>query len=462
LQANGKQKRLFDFEIGGDFEILLEEVAVIEEKFDAIVVGAGMAGNAAAYTLAERGLSVLQLERGEYPGSKNVQGAILYANMLEKIVPNFREEAPLERHLIEQRFWMMTDRSHTGMQYRSDDFNEEKPNRYTIIRSQFDRWFSREVQAKGALVISETTVTELVSDAYGKVIGVRTDRRGGTIFADVVVIAEGVNGLLGTRAGLRETPKPEHVALAVKEMHFLPRETIEARFNLHGDEGVVIEAAGTISKGMTGMGFLYTNKECLSVGMGCLVSDFAETGETPYGMLEAFKSHPSIAPLIEGSEVKEYAAHLIPEGGYKTIPELFGDGWVVVGDAAQLNNAIHREGSNLAMTSGRLAAEAIFQIKSRRDPMTKANLALYKKMIDESFVMKDLKKYKDMPALLHTQAQNFFLTYPTLVSKAMENFLRVDGTPKIEKEKASIRSFVKERTLAGLFGDAWRLARAWR
>ncbi|MBY6239967.1 FAD-dependent oxidoreductase [Methylosinus sp. Sm6] len=435
---------------------------MIEERFDAIVIGAGMAGNAAAYTMASRGLNVLQLERGEYPGSKNVQGGILYADMLEKIIPDFREEAPLERHLIEQRFWFMTDRSHTGMHYRSDDFNEERPNRYTIIRSQFDRWFNKQVQAQGAIVISETTVTELVSDAYGKVIGVRTDRSGGTVFADVVVLAEGVNGLLGARAGLRPTPKAEHVALAVKEMHFLPRETIEARFNLHGDEGVVIEAAGTISKGMTGMGFVYTNKESISVGFGCLVSDFAANEETPYGMLENFKTHPSIAPLIEGSEVKEYAAHLIPEGGYKTIPELFGDGWVVVGDAAQLNNAIHREGSNLAMTSGRLAGEAIFQVKSRKDPMTKQNLALYKKLLDDSFVMKDLKKYKDMPALLHTQASNFFLDYPTLVSKAMENFLRVDGTPKIEKEKASVRAFRQKRSLTGLVGDAWRLARAWR
>ena len=250
---------------------------MIEEKFDAIVIGAGMAGNAAAYTMASRGLKVLQLERGEYPGSKNVQGAILYADMLEKIIPNFREDAPLERHLVEQRFWMMNDRSHTGLQYRSDDFNEESPNRYTIIRSQFDRWFSTKAQAKGAIVIAETTVTELVSDAYGKVIGVRTDRRGGRSSPMSSCIAEGVNGLLGSRAGLRETPKPDHVALAVKEMHFLPRETIDASFNLHGDEGVVIEAAGTISQGMTGMGFIYTNKESISVGMGCLVSDFAGT-----------------------------------------------------------------------------------------------------------------------------------------------------------------------------------------
>jgi len=435
---------------------------MIEEKFDAIVVGAGMAGNAATLTLAKRGLKVLQLERGEYSGSKNVQGAILYADMLEKLIPDFREDAPLERHLVEQRFWMMDDRSHTGLHYRSEDFNEERPNRYTIIRAQFDKWFSSKVREAGATVLCETTVTELAQDAYGRVIGVRTDRGGGELHAGVVVLAEGVNGLLGTNSGLRERPKPENVALAVKEMHFLQREVIESRFNLKGDEGAVIEAVGAISRGMTGMGFIYANKECISLGIGCLVAHFQKSGETPYGLLERFKKHPSVVPLIEGSEVKEYSAHLIPEGGFNAIPKLYGDGWVVVGDAAQLNNAIHREGSNLAMTSGRIAAEAIFQVKSRKDPMTAANLTLYKKMLDESFVMKDLKKYKDMPALMHTQSQNFFLTYPELVSKAMQNFVRVDGTTKIDKEKTNLRSFVKARSWSGLFGDAYRLARAWR
>jgi electron transfer flavoprotein-quinone oxidoreductase len=432
------------------------------EKFDAIVVGAGMSGNAAAYTLAKRGLKVLQLERGEYAGSKNVQGAIMYADMLEAIIPDFREDAPLERHLIEQRFWMMSEKAHTGVQYRSEAFNEDKPNRYTIIRSQFDKWFSRKVREAGALVLTETTATELIFDAYNVCIGVRTDRDGGVVHADVVVLAEGVNGLLGSRAGLREPPKPETVALAVKEMHFLPQETIEQRFNVKGDEGVVIEAAGAISNGMTGMGFIYTNKESLSVGIGCLVSDFAKSGVTPYGLLETFKQHPSIKPLLEGSEVKEYAAHLIPEGGFKAVPTLCGDGWVVVGDAAQLNNAIHREGSNLAMTSGRIAAEAIFQVKSRKDKMTAANLQRYPAALKDSFVMKDLKKYKDMPALLHTNSRNFFLTYPELVAKAMENFVRVDGTPKQEKESATVLSFRKTRGLSGLIGDAVRLARAWR
>ncbi|ANM13783.1 MULTISPECIES: FAD-binding protein [Rhizobium] len=433
-----------------------------EENFDAIVIGAGMAGNAAAYTMSNRGMKVLQLERGEYPGSKNVQGAIMYADMLEKILPDFRDDAPLERHLVEQRFWMMDDSSHIGMQYRSDDFNESRHNRYTVIRAQFDKWFSRKVREAGATLLCETTVTELVRDPKGKVIGVRTDRAGDVILADVVVLAEGVNGLLGTRAGLRDTPKPETVALAVKEMHFLAEEVIDQRFGLKANEGCVIEAVGTISRNMAGLAFLYTNKESISIGIGCLVSEFAATMESPYDLLEKFKSHPSVKPLIAGAEVKEYAAHLIPEGGYKAIPQLFGDGWVVVGDAAQLNNAVHREGSNLAMTSGRIAGEAIVQIKNRKKPMVKENLSLYKSMLEKSFVIKDLRKYKDMPALLHTNSRNFFTTYPRLLSQAAQNFVRVDGTPKIDKERATTDTFIKARSRWGLFGDAVRLARAWR
>jgi electron transfer flavoprotein-quinone oxidoreductase len=356
----------------------------------------------------------------------------------------------------------MDDTSHSGMHYRSNDFNEERPNRYTILRAQFDKWFNAMVREAGATVLFETTVTELVRDFRGRVIGVRTDRSGAPIMANVVVLAEGVNGLVGQRSGLRPEVAPDSVALAVKEMHFLPRETIEARFNLSGNEGVVIEAMGTITQGMTGTGFLYTNEESISVGIGCIVSDFEISGITPYGLLEAFKNHPSIKPLLAGSEVKEYAAHLIPEGGYKAIPQLYGDGWLVVGDAGQFVNAVHREGSNLAMTTGRVAAETVVRLTRLREEMSAANLAAFAKALEASFVMKDLRKYRGIPDLLHGRKGDLFGTYPRLVSRALQTWFRVDGVDKVSKEKEIFRSFREARSLWGMVGDAFRLVRAWR
>lgn len=435
----------------------------MDHTFDAIVVGAGPSGNAAAYTMAKAGLDVLQIDRGEYPGSKNVQGAILYADALERVIPDFREHAPLERHVVEQRVWMLEEKSHTGAHYRSDDFNEDKPNRYTILRAQFDKWFSRQVRDAGAILITETTVTGLVKDETGKVIGVETDRDGPPIMAGIVVLAEGVNGLVGQRAGLRDELKPEHVALAVKETHFLPEETVRERFNLSGEEdGVVIEVLGSVSSGMVGTGFIYTNKESISIGVGCLISDFKETPESPYALLDRFKSHPSVKPLLKGSEMKEYVAHLIPEGGYNAIPQLTGDGWVIVGDAGQFVNAAHREGSNLAMTTGRLAAETIAHLKAEGKPCTAANLKHYTDALEQSFVMKDLKKYRRLPGILHANKQ-FFTAYPKALSSAMQTFLRVDGVDKKSKEGVMMRALRDARGgWWNVMTDMFKVARAWR
>ncbi|PTE12865.1 FAD-dependent oxidoreductase [Pseudogemmobacter blasticus] len=436
----------------------------MSEHFDAIVVGAGPSGNAAAYTMAKAGLSVLQIDRGEYPGSKNVQGAILYADALERIIPDFREDAPLERHVVEQRIWMLDDRAHTGTHYRSDDFNEARPNRYTILRAQFDKWFSKKVREAGALVITETTVTGLVRNEAGAVIGVQTDREGGPVFARVVVLAEGVNGLVAQRAGLRPELKPNHVALAVKETHFLSEEKVQERFNLAGeDDGVVIEVLGTVTSGMVGTGFLYTNKESISIGVGCLVSDYAETGMAPYELLDRFKRHPSVAPLLRGSEMKEYVAHLIPEGGYNAIPKLTGDGWLIVGDAGQFVNAVHREGSNLAMTTGRMAAEAIIALRKADLPVSEANLKIYRDALAESFVMQDMKKYRHLPATLEKNRDALFGAYPRALSSALQTLFRVDGTAKRDKEKQMLGIVKKSRgSWWAVATDMFKVARAWR
>jgi electron transfer flavoprotein-quinone oxidoreductase len=430
----------------------------MSEKFDAIVVGAGPSGNAAAYTMAKAGLKVLQIERGETPGSKNVQGAILYSDALEKIIPEFRDDAPLERHIIEQRMWVLDDESFVGGQYRSDEFNKPPYNRYTIIRAQFDKWFSGKVQEAGALLICETTVTDLLMDG-DRVIGVQTDRIGGAVFADIVVLADGVNSLLARKAGFHPEIKPDQVALAVKEIHFMPQETIEQRFNVSGDAGVVIEMVGKITKGMIGTGFLYTNKESVTIGVGCMLSDFKNQKVTPNQLLEDMKAHPSIQPLLAGGEMKEYVAHLIPEGGYNAVPQIFGNGWMIVGDSGMFVNAVHREGSNLAMTSGRLAAETVIELTAAGKEFSKKNLTLYRKKMDDSFVMKDLKKYRHLPGIFHRNP-HFMSTYPELLNRAAHTMLKVDGIDKKTKERQIRRNFTQKRSLFGLMGDAYKMWRA--
>lgn len=432
------------------------------EKFDAIVVGAGPSGNAAAYTMAKAGLKVLQIERGETPGSKNVQGAILYADALEKIIPDFREDAPLERHIIEQRVWVLDDNSFVGTHYRSDDYNKPPYNRYTIIRAQFDKWFSGKVREAGALLICETTVDELLMDGR-RCIGVRCDRAGGEVLADVVVLADGVNSTLARKAGFHPELQAGNVALAVKEILFMPEEVIQQRFNIKDEEGVVIELMGTVTEGMVGTGFLYTNKDSLTIGVGCMLGDFKANARrtTPYALLEKLKQHPSIVPLIQGGEMKEYTAHLIPEGGFNAVPQVYGDGWLIVGDSGGFVNAVHREGSNLAMTTGRLAGETVVAAKAAGQPMTARTLRAYKAALDASFVMKDLHKYRDMPQVLHDSPQ-FFTVYPKLVTGAARTLFTVDGVDKKTKQRAILGSFRSARRWRGLVGDAFRLLRAFR
>lgn len=431
-------------------------------QFDAIVVGAGPSGNAAAYTLAKAGLKVLQIERGEYPGSKNVQGAILYANALERIIPDFREDAPLERHVIEQRLWVLDDTSFVGTHVRSSDYDKPPYNRYTIIRAQFDKWFSSKVREAGALLICETTVNHLIMDG-DQVVGVQCDREAGDVYADVVILADGVNSTLARKAGFHGEIQAGNVALAVKEILFMPEETIRQRFNVGEESGVVIEMVGRITDGMMGTGFLYTNKESLTIGVGCMLGDFkANPSRTsPYVLLEQMKRHPAIAPLIEGGEMKEYCAHLIPEGGFHAIPKVYGNGWMIVGDSGGFVNAAHREGSNLAMTTGRLAAETVIAAKAAGRGYRAEHLKAYKQALDDSFVMKDLHKYRDLPAVLHKNPQ-FFTTYPDLVAQAARTMITVDGVDKKTKEREIFASFRKTRRWSGLVGDAYKLWRAFR
>ncbi len=437
--------------------VLIEELKCLAEKFDAIVVGAGVAGLAAAYVMAKDGLNVIVIEKGQFPGSKNVMGGVLYRHMMDEIIPGFSKDAPLERPIVEQRFWMMSKESVIQMGYRGSEWAKEPYNNYTVFRSKFDKWFADKCIEAGALIINETVVKEcIIKD--NKVVGVATDRPNGEIYADVVVLADGVNSLLAKSLGFHREWRRDEVALAVMEELKLPSDRIEERFNLEKGMGATIEIFGDGTLGMVGTAFIYTNKEHISIGCGALLSQMCKKQVKPYELLEYLKQHPMVKPLIEGSQPCEYYAHLIPEGGYKSVPKLVGNGVIVVGDAAQFVNGIHREGSNLGMTSGRFAAETIIRAR-KAGKFTINELSYYNDLIYKSFIIKDLKKYKNAS---HTMEANpaMFNHYIPAANKAMSEMFTVDGLSKKEKQKLALKHLIKGRTKLGMVADGIKLWRA--
>ncbi|ALC91183.1 nitrogen fixation protein FixC [Bacillus sp. FJAT-18017] len=426
------------------------------EKFDVIVVGAGPAGTACALVCAKNGLNVLLIERGEYPGAKNVMGGVLYRKQTEELIPDFWKEAPLERPVVEQRFWMMDKESVVSFGYKGLEWAQEPYNNFTVLRAQFDQWFAQKAVEQGALLINETVVTECIVE-NGKVVGVRTDRPDGDVYADVVVLADGVNSLLGKQLGFHKEFRPDEVALTVMEVINLPKEKINDRFNLEGNHGCTIEIFGDSTKGNLGTAFLYTNKDSLNIGVGTTLSSMIKAKLKPYDLLDYLKTHPMVKPMLEGGESAEYLAHLIPEGGFRSVPKVVGNGVVVVGDAAQLVNAIHREGSNMAMYSGKLAAEAIIQAKARGN-YSQASLNSYRDALYGSFIMKDLEKYKDAAHTFEKYPQ-YFKEYVPMMNQAMSKFFTVDGTPKRDKQKEIVKSITSERGTFKVLQDVYR---AWK
>ncbi len=434
------------------------------EKFDAIVVGAGPAGTAAAATMARAGLSVVLLERGEYPGAKNVMGGVMYGRMAAEVVPEFwLQGAPIERVVVEERVWLATEDGAVSLGHRSPHmaFHPDGcPNAFTVLRAKWDRWFAQKAEEAGAFLVPSTTVEDVLWQD-GRVVGVRTGREEGDLYADVVVLCDGVNSALVQRARLRDHPvEPHHLALGVKEVVGLPAEVIESRFNLEPGQGATVEIYGAVTQGMSGYGFLYTNRDSVSVGVGVLVSHLMRTRITPYDLLEGLKRHPLVRPLLAGGETLEYSAHAIPEGGLRAMPKLYGDGVLVAGDAAMMVNGLHREGSNLAMTAGRLAGETVIEAKRRGD-FSARTLALYAAKLEESFVLKDLRKYRNLPDLVERRP-DLFTTYVELANRAAHEMLTVDGVPKRDKQRKIWREVTARRPVWHLVRDLYEVWKAVR
>lgn len=392
-----------------------------DEKFQVIVIGAGLAGTAAAYRLAKAGREVLLVDRGKTPGAKNVTGGRLYTYALEALMPGEWADAPLEREVTrEMLMFMMAEESVV-----IDSAFPSKEQSYTVLRGKLDAWLAEKAEEAGAMLIPGSTVDGLII-RDGKVVGIKTGDE--ELEADLVISAEGVNPLVAERAGLIKPVNVKDIAVGVKYVFKLSEDVINERFNTVSDKGVAMLGMGDCNKGVSGGLFLYTNKDSISVGL-VLDSQGWKNSKLPLAdVAEQLKQYPAVARYIEGGELVEYSAHLIPEGGLNSLPELCTDGFLLTGDAAGLvvNRGFTVRGMDYAILSGIAAAETANEAIEAGD-YSKGFLESYENKLEQT-VLKDLKTSKNSHDYI-AHSRHLFTTYPALATDLMKNMYRVDGSP---------------------------------
>lgn len=395
-----------------------------EDKFDVIIVGGGVAGLAASIVLAENDLEVLLVERGDYCGAKNVTGGRLYGHSLEKIIPNFADEAPIERKVVKEKISMMSEKSSLDIGYSSKELGENKDSSsYVVLHSKFDQYLAEKAEEAGVAIITGVLVEKLLLEE-GKVVGI--DATGEEMYADAVIIADGVNSLLSQQIGIKKELEPNQVAVGAKEVIELSEEIINERFNLESGEGMSWLSCGDPTMGGFGGGFIYTNKDSVSIGVVATLSDIGYSNTKLTDLLERFKEHDSVAPFIKGGKTIEYSAHLVPEEGIHMVPQIYGDGFLVVGDAAGfcINLGYTVRGMDFAIESGRLAALAILRAKEKED-FSKESLAVYQDLVNDSFIMKDLMTFKAFPTIL--SRREIFSDLPEIINDVAGRAFTVNG-----------------------------------
>ncbi|MBU2700843.1 electron transfer flavoprotein-quinone oxidoreductase [Sporomusaceae bacterium BoRhaA] len=419
-----------------------------EEKLDVIIVGGGLAGLAAAYVLAKAGKEVVLIERGTACGNKNMTGGRLYVySLLSLLGPELLAEAPLERAIVKEQITMVSATGGMTLDYTDYSFKEGIPQSYSILRSVFDDWLAGKAEEAGAMIVTGIHVDKIM-EKNGKIVGV--DAAGEEMFADTVIAADGVNSFMAQQAGLRNDLTSREVGVGVKEMIELPEEVINSRFGLQAGEGATRLFVG-VSNGISGGGFLYTNKSSLSLGLVVNSRGLGNQRKKLHTLMQEFKMHPAVYPLLDGGKTVEYAAHLVNELGFVGLPQqLYRDGLVVIGDAAgfviNMGNTIR--GMDLAIWSGIAVAKAILEARTSAEvgPRYMENI--------ERDLIPTMKVYQSYPKLL--EIPRMFTEYPKLANDMMHYLFAVDGSVPPKLSKAMLGIVKNNVSLGSLLSDGWK------
>ena len=397
------------------------------EKTGVVVVGAGLAGASAAYAAAKAGAEVVLVERGPRAGTKSVSGGLLYTFALARLFPEFwkDETCPVERAISRNVLSLLTKTQATSIDYYDSAFAKPPYNSFSVLRAKLDPWLVGQAEAAGAAPVFGQQVDGLVREG-GRVVGIKLGEE--EFHADVVILAEGFNSLAARAAQLEHDIPAETMGVGVKQVIELPTGEVERRFQLKGNEGFQMTATG-LPAGIAGGGFLYTNRDSISIGMILNLKAVVEHQVPMYEVLEDFKQHPLISRYLDGGTLLEYSGCVVNEGGLEAVPSLFGDGYLLAGSAGQmfLNTALTLRGMDFAIESGGIAGAVAAEASKAHDGSA-GFLRRYADRLASSFVLRDLTVHRRYPKVF--ESPRLYGLYPEMVANLLHRAYFVDGSAR--------------------------------
>lgn len=385
---------------------------------DVVIVGGGPAGMSCALRLAqlidahnakhpEAPLSkenIYVLEKSREVGQHCLSGALLDPRALRELLPGAEKEAPLDAEVTKESVWFLTQKGQRKFPIVPPPLRDH--GNYIVSLNRFTKWLGQKVEDAGITIFTGFAGSGLLwgedtgDVATARVAGVRTDDKGVDkdgnpkgnfepgyeLRAKITILAEGTRGNcakeLIARLGLEDPNHAQTYGLGVKELWEIPAGRVA--------KGEVIYTLGyPLTSYEYGGAWVYGISDGL-ISIGYVTGlDYQDPRTDPHHVFQSFKEHPFARRILDGGKMIRYGAKTLPYGGWLTMPRIYGNGWMLLGDSASILNSQRLKGIHLAMKSGTLAAEAALEALRSGDSSA-GTLSRYKQAVDRSWIREEL------------------------------------------------------------------------